>query len=243
MSQWPMMQRGCAGSETMATNKGQPPLTPDLFDQAGGLQEPEREELAPGAVLLRGQVAARGPALMNAVERVVQQVPLRQMMTPGGKPMSVAMASCGDLGWVTDRRGYRYEARDPESAAPWPPMPPEFADLARQAAAAAGYPGFRPDACLINRYATGARMGLHQDRDERDMGQPIVSVSLGMPAVFLFGGFKRAERPLRIRLAHGDVVVWGGPSRLRFHGIAPLKAGHHPLTGEYRFNLTFRKAG
>jgi alkylated DNA repair protein (DNA oxidative demethylase) len=154
--------------------------------------------------------------------------------------MSVAMTNCGEAGWVTDRTGYRYDPRDPESGRPWPAMPDLFADLAIRAASEAGYPDFRPESCLVNRYEPGARMSLHQDRNERDFGQPIVSVSLGLPAVFLFGGLKRAARPLRVPLEHGDVVVWGGPARLRFHGVAPLSQGAHKLLGRQRINLTLR---
>jgi alkylated DNA repair protein (DNA oxidative demethylase) len=157
--------------------------------------------------------------------------------------MSVAMTNAGPLGWVSDRRGYRYDPIDPDSGRPWPPMPAVFLQLADAAAAHAGFTGFVPDACLLNRYEAGARLSLHQDRDERDLGQPIVSVSLGIPAVFLFGGLQRADRPQRVPLAHGDVVVWGGPARLRYHGVLPLKPHHHPLLGETRINLTFRRAG
>lgn len=157
--------------------------------------------------------------------------------------MSVAMTNCGALGWVTDRAGYRYSERDPVSGQRWPEMPAEFRDLAVRAAARAGYRDFAPDACLINRYEPGARMALHQDRDEPDLSAPIVSVSLGLPAVFLWGGAERADRPTRIRLGHGDVVVWGGETRLNFHGVAPLADGEHPGLGRQRINLTFRRAG
>jgi alkylated DNA repair protein (DNA oxidative demethylase) len=165
------------------------------------------------------------------------------MHTPGGFRMSVAMSSCGTLGWVTDQHGYRYTRINPENNQPWPAMPTSFLQLAHAAALAAGFNDFVPDACLINRYEPGARMSLHQDKNERDFSQPIVSVSLGLPAVFLFGGLQRSDKTVRVPLAHGDVVVWGGPSRLRFHGVLPLKAGQHPLLGEQRINLTFRKAG
>jgi DNA oxidative demethylase len=165
------------------------------------------------------------------------------MQTPGGFRMSVAMSNCGALGWVTDRAGYRYEARDPETGDFWPPMPTSLRELARLAAARAGYEGFDPDACLVNRYEPGARMTLHQDKNERDFDAPIVSVSLGLPATFLFGGLARSDRPVRVALEHGDVVVWGGPSRLRFHGVMPLAEGEHPRLGRMRVNLTFRKAG
>jgi alkylated DNA repair protein (DNA oxidative demethylase) len=165
------------------------------------------------------------------------------MVVPGGRQMSVAMTNCGALGWVSDRTGYRYSSSDPESRQPWPAMPGVFLDLAVQAAATAGYADFAPDACLVNRYAANARLSLHQDKDERDFEAPIVSVSLGLPAVFLLGGLRRADPPRRLSLSHGDVVVFGGPSRLRYHGVMPLAEGHHQVTGCYRINLTFRKAG
>jgi alkylated DNA repair protein (DNA oxidative demethylase) len=199
--------------------------------------------LAPGAVLLRGFAASEAGELFAGVQQVLTRAPLRHLVTPGGLRMSVAMSNCGALGWVSDLRGYRYQPADPDSGKPWPPMPAAFSALASGAAAQAGFAGFVPDACLVNRYEAGTRLSLHQDRDERDFGAPIVSVSLGLPAVFLFGGERRADRPQRVPLAHGDVVVWGGPARLRFHGVLPLDEGHHPLTGPYRFNLTFRKAG
>jgi alkylated DNA repair protein (DNA oxidative demethylase) len=165
------------------------------------------------------------------------------MVTPGGFHMSVAMTNCGALGWVTDRSGYRYDPIDPESGKHWPPMPASFLRLAANAAAHAGFDGFVPDACLINRYESGTRLSLHQDKNEQDLGAPVVSVSLGIPAVFLFGGLNRTDRATRVLLSHGDVVVWGGPARLRYHGVLPLKEGHHPLVGDHRINLTFRKAG
>jgi len=156
--------------------------------------------------------------------------------------MSVAMTNCGAAGWVSDRTGYRYRRIDPETGRPWPAMPAVFAELAARAAEVAGFPAFAPDVCLANRYAPGARLSLHQDRDEQDFGAPIVSVSLGLPAVFLWGGLSRSDRPRRVRLAHGDVVVWGGPARLTFHGIDTLRDGEHELTGAVRYNLTFRRA-
>jgi alkylated DNA repair protein (DNA oxidative demethylase) len=165
------------------------------------------------------------------------------MVTPGGFEMSVALTNSGELGWTSDRRGYRYATLDPLTGNPWPPLPDAFVRLARNAAAEAGFPGFTPDACLINRYVPGARMSLHQDKDEQDYSAPIVSVSLGMPAVFLFGGHRRADKAQRIPLFHGDVVVWGGPDRLRYHGVAPLKDHPHASLGSQRINLTFRKAG
>jgi DNA oxidative demethylase len=200
------------------------------------------ENFSKGAVLLRGFAAAEAAALLDAVEAVAARAPFRHMMTPGGFTMSVAMTNCGAAGWVTDRRGYRYAPDDPDTGKPWPPMPQIFANLAARAAAAGGFENFRPDACLINRYAPGARLTLHQDRNERDFGEPIVSVSLGLPATFLFGGGKRTERPQRMRLESGDVAVWGGPARLAFHGVDKLAEGSDPLTGPWRINLTLRKA-
>jgi alkylated DNA repair protein (DNA oxidative demethylase) len=198
--------------------------------------------LAPGAVLLGGFALRFEETLLPALRRVVEAAPLRHMVTPGGREMSVAMTNCGPVGWVSDRAGYRYDATDRTSGRPWPPMPEAFSALATQAARRAGFEGFAPDACLVNRYEPGARLSLHQDKDERDFAAPIVSVSLGLPAVFLFGGLRRTEKPRRIRLAHGDVVVWGGPARLRFHGVMPLEDGRHPVMGACRINLTFRKA-
>lgn len=203
---------------------------------------PRRESLAPGALLLRGFARETAPALIEAVKAVTAAAPFRHLVTPGGFTMSVAMTNCGPLGWVSDRTGYRYDGRDPLSQQPWPPMPALFQELAREAAEAAGYPSFVPDACLINRYRPASKLSLHQDRDERDHGQPIVSVSLGLPAVFQFGGLKRGDRVVRYPVHHGDVVVWGGPSRLAYHGVLPLADGHHPLTDRERLNLTFRKA-
>ena len=198
--------------------------------------------LAPGAVLLGGFAQPLEEPLVAALDKVVEAAPFRHMMTPGGRLMSVEMTNCGAAGWVSGRSGYRYDARDPESGRPWPPMPTPFNELAVRAAMRAGFNGYAPDACLINRYGPGTRLSLHQDRDERDFDAPIVSVSLGLPAVFLFGGMRRADLPRRVPLAHGDVVVWGGPSRLKYHGVLPVDAGHHPLIGSYRINLTFRKA-
>ena len=200
------------------------------------------EPLADGAVLLRGFAYAEADALMAALREIIAAAPLRHMTTPGGYRMSVAMTNCGHAGWVTDRSGYRYDGLDPATQRPWPALPARFLALAGRAAAAAGFAGFVPDSCLINRYEPGARLSLHQDRNEREFGAPIVSVSLGLPAMFLFGGARRADRPRRIRLDGGDVAVWGGPARLAFHGIAPLADGVDPLTGPCRINLTLRKA-
>jgi alkylated DNA repair protein (DNA oxidative demethylase) len=216
-------------------------LTTDLFD---GLPDarPAREAIAEGAVLLRGFARPREDELITALREIVAQAPFRHMLTPGGYQMSVAMTNCGDAGWVTDRSGYRYDTIDPESKKPWPPMPPSFLALAKQAALEAGFDNFASDACLINRYQPGARMSLHQDRDEGDFGAPIVSVSLGLPATFLFGGLKRSDKTQRYRLEHSDIAVWGGPARLAFHGVAPLADGEHAVLGRQRINLTFRKA-
>lgn len=195
-----------------------------------------------GLVVLPGFALSVEQVLLEQIERVAGASPFRHMATPGGQRMSAAMTNCGEAGWVTDRSGYRYVRLDPQCARPWPVMPAAFARLAREAAAQAGFEAFEPDACLINCYAPGARMSLHQDRDERDLEAPIVSVSLGLPATFLWGGLARAVRPRRILLSHGDVAVWGGPSRLVFHGVAPLQDGRHELMGRRRINLTLRRA-
>jgi DNA oxidative demethylase len=214
-------------------------MTADLFDRLA--VSPSPQKLADGAMLLRGFARPFEHALMAALEVITAEAPFRHMQTAGGQTMSVAMTNCGECGWVTDRRGYRYEAIDPVSQKPWPAMPPLFRELAGKAAAEAGFAGFSPDACLVNHYEPGARMSLHQDRDETDFGAPIVSVSLGLPAIFLWGGAMRSDKPARYRLEHGDVLVWGGPSRLTFHGVAPLAGGEHVLLGRRRINLTFRK--
>jgi len=212
----------------------------DLFPAGGDAAV----TLAPGgdAVVLRGFALDVAPDVLADMRAVAARAPFRNMTTPGGRPMSVAMTNCGSAGWVTDRRGYRYTSHDPVSGDPWPALPATFGDLAGRAAAAAGFEGFAPDACLINRYLPGTRLTLHQDRNERDYAAPIVSVSLGLPAKFLFGGRERSDRVARIALAHGDVVVWGRSARLAHHGIDTLKDGDHPATGRCRFNLTFRKA-
>lgn len=200
-------------------------------------------ELAPGALLLPAHAAPEVASLLSDLLAIAGHAPFRHLVTPGGATMSVAMTGCGRLGWVSDRSGYRYTTRDPLTDRPWPPMPQRFLQLARSAASLAGYDAFSPDACLVNRYVPGARLSLHQDRDELDLAAPIVSISLGLPATFLFGGLSRADRTRRHRLASGDVVVWGGASRLAHHGIAPLARGDHPLTGAIRYNLTFRSVG
>lgn len=213
----------------------------DLFDDLPPHPEDAQTPLAPGAVLLRAWGRAGDAALLQAIEAVIAQAPLRHMVTPGGYTMSVATTSCGALGWVSSPEGYRYAARDPLSRQPWPAMPACLLDLAQRAAAQAGYADFHPQACLINQYVPGAKLSLHQDRDEKDLTAPIVSLSLGLPAVFLFGTPQRSDRPQRHRLVHGDVVVWGGLSRLAYHGVAPLDDGAHALLGRRRINLTFRR--
>ena len=215
--------------------------TGNLFEEA--VEEPHSEPLASGAIILRKFALEDEAAILDAIRGVVAKAPFRQMITPGGYRMSVAMTNCGALGWVTDRSGYRYDAVDPVSGLAWPAMPKPLLKLAISAASEAGFQSFVPDACLINRYETGARLSLHQDKDEKDFSQPIVSVSLGIPAVFQFGGLNRSDKPARVRLTHGDVVVWGGRARLRYHGVLALKEDHHPLVGDHRINLTFRKAG
>ncbi len=212
----------------------------DLFAGVPDVR-PSQELMAEGAVLLRGFALPLEADLIADLRAIVEQAPFRHMVTPGGHQMSVAMTNCGSVGWVTDRTGYRYDGVDPESGKPWPAMPPSFRALAGRAAAQAGFDGFSPEACLINRYQPGARMSLHQDKDETDFAAPIVSVSLGLPAIFLFGGSKRSDRPRRFRVEHADIAVWGGPTRLAFHGVAPLADGEHAVMGRQRINLTFRK--
>ena len=202
---------------------------------------PIREQLEEGAVLLRGFATGRAAALIEEVARLAEAAPFRHLVTPGGYTMSVAMTNCGRVGWVSDRTGYRYDPVDADSGKPWPAMPEAFLTLAAAAAAEAGFLRYDPDACLINRYIAGAKLGLHQDRDEKDKWAPIVSVSLGLPAVFLWGGKSRSDAVRRLRVENGDVAVWGGPARFVYHGVAPLKDGHHPLTANSRLNLTFRK--
>jgi alkylated DNA repair protein (DNA oxidative demethylase) len=202
---------------------------------------PHAEPLEAGAVLLRGYAREDASALVQEVNHIASVAPFRHLVTPGGHTMSVAMTNCGRVGWVSDRKGYRYDPTDPDTGKHWPAFPASFLDLAQRAAAEAGFSTYAPDACLINRYAAGAKLGLHQDRDENDAWAPIVSVSLGLPAVFLWGGNKRTDPVRRLLVESGDVAVWGGPARFIYHGIAPLKTGGHPLTGAVRINLTFRK--
>ena len=213
----------------------------DLFEESAR-SDGRSEEPAFASILLRGFALPSQDRILAELERITAAAPFRRMVTPGGFTMSVAMTSCGDVGWVTDRTGYRYDAIDPVSGERWPPMPSVFRDLATAAAAQAGFGGFVPDACLVNRYEPGTRLSLHQDKDEQDYGAPVVSVSLGLPARFLFGGLKRSDPQTKIPLEHGDVIVWGGPARLAFHGVMPLQDGTHPALGRQRINLTFRKA-
>lgn len=217
-------------------------MTLDLFGGDDPAQH-GRVAIGPQSVVLRGFALPHVDALLAGVDDVTAQAPFRHMETPGGYTMSVALTNCGELGWTTDARGYRYSRIDPVSGQPWPAMPQAFRQLAQDAAREAGFPDFAPDACLVNRYEPGSRLSLHQDRNERDFGAPIVSVSLGMPAMFLFGGDDRADRAARVPLFHGDVVVWGGVDRLRFHGVMPLKDLPHPRLGSLRINFTIRKAG
>lgn len=213
-----------------------PAITP-LFDS----QLPGTEVLEEGAVLLRGFVAAQAALLLEEVNRIAQSAAFRHLVTPSGHTMSVAMTNCGRFGWISDRTGYRYDPLDPQTGVSWPLLPALFGDVAARAAAEAGFPRYEPDACLINRYTVGAKLSLHRDRDEQDDWAPIVSVSLGVSALFLWGGKSRSGPLRRFQVDNGDVVVWGGPARFVYHGVAPLKAAQHPLTGSDRINLTFRK--
>jgi len=212
----------------------------DLFPSEQ--QRTWREAIAPGAWVLRQFALADAPVLWQSLQALQQSAPLRTLYTPGGQPMSVRTSNCGTYGWISDRRGYRYTQRDPETGQAWPAMPTAFLQLAQAAAQAADYPDFHPDSGLINYYQIGTKMGLHQDKDEQELSAPIVSVSLGLSATFLFGGKQRRDKPQRIALSHGDIVVWGGETRLNFHGVTPIKAGEHPLTGACRVNLTFRQS-
>ena len=202
----------------------------------------ESEELALGAVVLRGAVADDAESVLAELPRLAASSPFRRVTTTTGKAMSVEMTNCGAVGWVSDQRGYRYEESDPISGRAWPPMPESFRQLATRLAKQAGYEYYEPDTCLINKYSVGSKMGMHQDRDERDFGQPIVSVSLGLPIMFKFGGKTRTESTIKVQLHHADVVVFGGVARLAFHGVGTLRKGSHPLTGDVRYNLTFRVA-
>jgi len=200
-----------------------------------------RTELAAQACVLHGFALHCVAVLLDEVAAIEAAAPFRHLVTPGGHVMQVAMTNCGTFGWCSDRHGYRYDRHDPQTGRSWPSLPPAFLRLAADAARAAGFDAYVPDACLINRYAPGTRLSLHQDRDEDDRVAPIVSVSLGLPATFQFGGFARSDRTVRVPLQHGDVVVWGGEDRMRFHGVLPVKPGRHAVLGEQRINLTFRK--
>ena len=219
------------------------PTTFDLFADAEPEQQPLIEQIGEQSRVLRGFALPWLDRLLPALDAVLAAAPFRQMVTPGGFTMSVALSSCGALGWTTDLSGYRYTRNDPQTGLPWPEMPDVFLKLAQAAAQAAGFTDFVPDSCLINRYVPGSKMSLHQDKDEKSYAAPIVSVSLGLPAMFLFGGFARADKSQRVPLLHGDIVVWGGVDRLRYHGVLPIKQGLHPRMGEQRINFTFRTAG
>lgn len=219
------------------------PTTFDLFADYEPVQQPRAEQIGEQSWVLRGFALPRVDQLLTELEAILAAAPLRHMVTPGGFSMSVGTSSCGQLGWITDRSGYRYSSVDPLSGLPWPSMPAVFAELAHEAAERAGFKDFHADSCLINQYVPDAKMSLHQDKDEKGFAAPIVSLSLGLPAMFLFGGFERSDKSQRIPLLHGDMVVWGGVDRLRYHGVLPIKPGHHPLLGERRINITFRVAG
>lgn len=219
------------------------PTTFDLFADLEPVQKARAEQIGEQSWVLRGFALQQVDQLLSELDTVIAAAPLRHMITPGGFSMSVGTSSCGRLGWITDRRGYRYSSVDPLRGLPWPALPAVFADLARAAAEKAGFADFLPDSCLINQYVPGAKMSLHQDKDEKAYAAPIVSLSLGLPAMFLFGGFERSDKCQRIPLLHGDMVIWGGVDRLRFHGVLPIKPGNHPRLGERRINLTFRVAG
>ena len=225
----------------MMQRKGTTPVTLDLFaDDAPQLTA--TEQIGPQSFVFRGLALPLIDRLLPALEAVLTRAPFRNMITPGGYTMSVALSSCGQFGWTTNRSGYQYTRLDPHTGQPWPPMPDVFMELAQSAAQAAGFADFLPDACLINRYIPGAKLALHQDKDERGYEWPVVSVSLGIPAMFLFGGHARSDATQKVPLFHGDVVVWGGEDRLRYHGVMPIKQAEHPQLGEQRINFTFRKA-
>jgi len=219
------------------------PTTFDLFADTEPVQQARAEQIGEQSWVLRGFALPQVEQLLIELQAILAAAPLRHMVTPGGFSMSVGTSSCGQLGWITDRSGYRYSSVDPLSGLPWPSMPAVFAELAHEAAERAGFKNFHADSCLINQYVPGAKMSLHQDKDEKGCAAPIVSLSLGLPAMFLFGGFERSDKSQRIPLLHGDMVVWGGVDRLRYHGVLPIKPGHHPLLGERRINITFRVAG
>ena len=214
----------------------------DLFDLSNN-GETWTESITDDAVVLRQFLANRSDELLVAIQDIEKQAPFRHMQTAGGFTMSAAITGCGDYGWISDRRGYRYSKTDPLTSQPWPTMPEILKEIAQQCADKAGYANFNPDACLINRYEAKSKMSLHQDKDEQDFTAPIVSISLGVPATFLFGGLSRSDKTIKVPVTHGDVVVWGGSSRLFFHGVSPIKQNYHPFWGEHRINITFREAG
>lgn len=218
------------------------PDTFDLFADHEPEQRPRAEQIGEQSWVLHGFALPLIEQILPALDAILAAAPLRHMVTPGGFSMSVGTSSCGEWGWITDRSGYRYSRVDPLSGLAWPRIPKSFAALAHSAAERAGFSGFNADSCLINRYVPGAKMSLHQDKDEKDYAAPIVSLSLGLPAIFLFGGFARSDKTRRIPLLHGDMVVWGGVDRLRYHGVLPIKQGQHPRLGQQRINLTFRVA-
>lgn len=211
----------------------------NLYEGQGLLRQ---EKIGEQAVVLKGFAISHVQQVLALITDIEKQSPFRHMMTTRGFIMSVGLTNCGKLGWVSDRKGYRYTQIDPLTNQPWPKMPEVFLSLAKSAAFEAGFVDFIPDACLINRYAPGTKLSLHQDKDEPDLDAPIVSVSLGIPAIFQFGGFERTDKKIKVLLSHGDVVVWGGIDRLRFHGVSQIKAATHSILGEQRINLTFRKA-
>jgi alkylated DNA repair protein (DNA oxidative demethylase) len=244
-SRWPTPTTDGASASAGTTTGTSGPRTrasrADLYTQSL-LPRAALEPLAPDAALLPGFAAAEATMLCAQLQELLTVSPWRHMLTPGGQRMSVGMTNCGRVGWISDRAGYRYQSVDPQTGRPWPAMPAAWCKLATRAAASAGFKRFEPDACLINRYAPGARLSLHQDRNERDLAAPVVSVSLGLPALFLFGGAKREDPTQRVVLFHGDVAVWGGAQRLAFHGVQSLMDGEHADTGRCRINLTFRRA-
>ena len=214
----------------------------DLFDLSNN-GESWIETITDDAVVLRQYLVNRSDELAEAIKTIEAKAPFRHMKTAGGFTMSAAITGCGDYGWISDRQGYRYSKVDPVTAQPWPEMPEVLKTIGKECARKAGYSDYNPDACLINRYSPGAKMSLHQDKDERDFTAPIVSISLGVPATFLFGGQQRADKTIKVPVMHGDVVVWGGTSRLFFHGVSTIKSAYHPFWGESRINITFRVAG
>ena len=214
-------------------------MTADFFSD----QMESQVMLAKGAYWLRGFALPQADTICAMLIEHLKNYPPQQMMTPMGYSMSVRTTSFGEFGWVSSKQGYGYAVKNSFTNESWPPIPESFFDLAQRAANQAGYVNFKPDTCLINVYEIGDKMGLHQDKDEADFSKPIVSVSLGLPVIFQFGGLTRTAKTLKVPLSHGDVVVWGADSRLCFHGVLPLKAGTHGTLGQRRINLTFRKAG